>query len=173
MSEKNTVAWFKLADFVSRGEKERALNLYKLLMHSINDEALALQLAGDIFIAFNDQQAIEKYTSAGRMYKKQKRFLQAATVYEHVITLQESSLDVLIDLLEIYTTLQNQVKIIEITQQICIAYMPIDQESALAFGKKAVDCLSKTDTEQLHLFLSEVEKNDSEMYLGLSEYLER
>lgn len=172
-SEKYTVAWFKLADFVSRGEKERALSLYKLLMHSINDEALALQLAGDLFISFNDQQAIEKYTTAAKVYKQQKRFLQAASAYECVVALQPDSLDVLIDLLEMYTALGFTTKITEITQKVCIAYLPISEESALIFGKKAVDYLVTADDQQLQTFLSEIQALHETVYLALCEYLER
>jgi hypothetical protein len=38
------VAWFKLADLITRKEKEKALNLYRLLSHSFEDRAYALQV---------------------------------------------------------------------------------------------------------------------------------
>jgi hypothetical protein len=31
--DKHTIAWFKIAECVSRGEKERALGVYRLLSH--------------------------------------------------------------------------------------------------------------------------------------------
>ena len=39
-----SVAWFKLAEFVTRKEKERAFGVYRLLSHSIADRAFAAQL---------------------------------------------------------------------------------------------------------------------------------
>ncbi len=65
-SGKYTIAWFKLAECVSRGEKERALGVYRLLSHSLDDSALVCQLEGDIFLSFNDkQQAVTNYALMG------------------------------------------------------------------------------------------------------------
>ena len=51
---KTSLAWFKLAEFVTRGEKERALSIFRLLAHSIRHDALVVQLEGDILLAFDD-----------------------------------------------------------------------------------------------------------------------
>ena len=53
-SDKYNVAWFTLAECVSRGEKVRAMSLYRLLVHSIKDGAFACQLKGDLLLAFRD-----------------------------------------------------------------------------------------------------------------------
>ena len=87
-SDKYNVAWFKLAEFVGRGEKERALGLYRLLVHSFNDQALALQLEGDILLSFNDMNALEKYGSAALLYQERGRFIEAVAIYEHMIMLK-------------------------------------------------------------------------------------
>jgi len=64
-----TLAWFKLANFVNRGEKERALNVLKLLMHSIQDEAVPYQLEGDLLLAFDDNAALDRYHVAANLHK--------------------------------------------------------------------------------------------------------
>ena len=60
-SQKYSIAWFKLAECVGRKEKERALAVYRLLSHSIGDEALTTHLEGDILLSFDDDVAIAKY----------------------------------------------------------------------------------------------------------------
>jgi len=98
-NEMYTVAWFKLADFVMRGEKERALGVHKLLMHSVSDTALSYQLEADILLAFDDHDAIDKYHVAANLYKKSGRYKQAIAVYEHVATFKQEPtiLDALLD----------------------------------------------------------------------------
>ena len=87
--DKYNVAWFKLAEFVARGEKERALCVYRLLSHSIDDQAFVAQLEGDILLSFNDtNSAINRYQKAVDLYKKDGNILQAAAVYEHLLTLK-------------------------------------------------------------------------------------
>lgn len=93
-SEKYNIAWFKLAEFITRGEKERALGLFRLLAHSIQDPALTAQLKGDILLSFNDEQAIDEYLEAISIHKKYRRFAQAAALYEHILLVLDSNLSV-------------------------------------------------------------------------------
>lgn len=109
--QKYTVAWFKLAEFVSRGEKERALGLYRLLSHSFEDYALAYQLAGDILLAFNDEEAIEKYKMAADLYKKNARFLEAIALYEQLIVLTDNILEYTPLLVELYRNVGHSAKL--------------------------------------------------------------
>lgn len=91
-ANKYSIAWFKLAECVSRREKERALGVYRLLAHSFDNRALACQLEADIMLAFNEREsAIAKYTQAAQLYEKQGEPMQAIAVYDHIITLQGSS----------------------------------------------------------------------------------
>ena len=83
-SESYNVAWFKLADFIAKGEKERALSIHRLLMHSVQDVAIAYQLEGDILLAFDDDAALDRYHVAANLYKKAGKMKQAISVYEHV-----------------------------------------------------------------------------------------
>jgi len=82
------VAWFKLADLVSRKEKEKALNLYRLLSHSLEERAYALQVEGDILWSLEDNAAIEKYLQAAYLYKKEKKLTSSIAIYEHLLTLE-------------------------------------------------------------------------------------
>lgn len=86
-SEKFTIAWFKLAEFVTRKEKERALGIYRLLIHSLPDQAFAAQVEGDLFLAFQDEKAIESYLKAAKMYQEFGNVLQASILYEKLIRL--------------------------------------------------------------------------------------
>lgn len=110
-ADKYAVAWFKIADYVSRGERERALGVYRLLSHSFNDAAIAHQLEGDIYFAFHDfDKAISLYYQAAHLYKKSKRFLEAAAVYEHLVMLKEDT-DLYHILIDLYILLGITVKI--------------------------------------------------------------
>jgi len=84
--DKHTIAWFKIADCVSRGEKERALGVYRLLSHSFNDPAVARQLEADIYLSFGEQElAIQLYAQAMELYQKSQRYLEAVAICEHLI----------------------------------------------------------------------------------------
>jgi len=105
-SDKYNVAWFKLAECVSRGEKERALGVYRLLCHSFDDCAFACQLEGDILLSFEDRAgALEKYDQAITLYKKTNRLLEAAAVCEHVITIAPTTADYIRIVVDIYKKL--------------------------------------------------------------------
>lgn len=110
-SGSQSIAWFKLAEFVSRGEKSRALSVYKLLMHSLVDQAFAYQLEGDILLAFDDAAGIDRYHAAANLYKKNGDYQKAISVYEHV-ALFKSDVKILEALLDVYDVLQDQVGII-------------------------------------------------------------
>jgi len=104
-SEKYNIAWFKLSECVARGEKERALGVYKLLSHSIGDAAFVQQLEGDLLLAFEDEHAVQKYLAAANLYKKNQRFVEAAAVYEHLVTLQPDVDDHVVALVMLYKIL--------------------------------------------------------------------
>lgn len=102
-----TIAWFKIADFVARGEKERALHVYRLLMHSVSDPALSYQLEGDILLAFDDDAALDRYHVAANLYKKSGKLPQAISVYEHVGLFREDE-KILEALLDIYVSIKHR-----------------------------------------------------------------
>ena len=90
---KTCIAWFKLADVLARGEKERTLSIYRLLIHSINHEALSAQLEGDILRAFQDPNAVQSYVKAAALYQKQNELTLAALLYETIIYLAPDVVD--------------------------------------------------------------------------------
>lgn len=81
-----SIAWFKLAEFVSRGEKERALGIYRLLSYSITDAALNAQLEGDILIAFSDERALESYHKAILLYNRAQQPMHLFPLYCNLIS---------------------------------------------------------------------------------------
>ena len=84
-NDKYTIAWFKLAECVAKGEKEKAFGVYRLLMHSLEDQAYAHQLEGDLLNAFCDERAVEKYAHAAQLYYQNNRYKEAAALYESII----------------------------------------------------------------------------------------
>jgi hypothetical protein len=116
LAQKYNVAWFKLAEYVSRKEKERALAIYKLLAHSLNDQAFAAQLEGDLLLAFADEAAFDRYGQAVRFYLSAEKSAEAAAVYEHMITLEPSTDEQFTLIVELYPLLSSQVRAVESTQ---------------------------------------------------------
>lgn len=113
-SDKHTIAWFKIADCVSRGEKERALGVYRLLSHSFNDTAVARQLEADIYLSFGEQDlAIPLYLQAIEWYQKSQRFLEAVAVCEHLITMNVADVILRREAIKLYHALGNVSKIHE------------------------------------------------------------
>lgn len=106
-SDSYNIAWFKLADFVARGEKERALSVLRLLMHSVSDEALTYQLEGDILLAFNDDSAINRYQAAANLYQKNGKFQQAICIYQRAFMLKQEE-TTLQALLQIYLIINHK-----------------------------------------------------------------
>ena len=102
----STVAWFKLAELVSRGEKEKALTLYRLLSHSFEERAYALQLEGDLLWSFGDTSAVDRYKSAAALYKKDQKVASAIAIYEHLLMLQPKKHEHLATLVTLYSSLK-------------------------------------------------------------------
>ncbi len=173
-SDKYNVAWFKLAEFVVRGEKERALGLYRLLVHSFDDRALAFQLEGDLLLSFNDAAAAkEKYFCAAEAYKLVGRFIEAAAVYEHLHMLSPDQEELSFNLLMLYQELQISIRFAIILKQLCELYLKKDEfdkviallekyELLLEMNQKAaiyslitLDLVKKQkNSEQIDTFLS-------------------
>ncbi len=87
MEQSFNIAWFKLAECVTKGEKERALAMHKLLSHSIESEAFTLQIEADLLCAFKDKEAENVYEQAAYLYIKNKKLKEALFLYKKLITL--------------------------------------------------------------------------------------
>ncbi len=99
------IAWFKLAELIARKEREKALNVYRLLSHSLEDKAYALQIEGDILKSFDVRDATEKYQQAAFLYKKEKRWVNALGIYEHLLSRDQNNLDFIATLVDLYIKL--------------------------------------------------------------------
>ena len=137
-SKKICVAWFKLAELVSKREKEKALNLYRLIAHSFDDKAYVLQVEGDILWALQDNIATQKYAQAAYLYKKEKKFLAAAAVYEHVISLEPSNVDNLKNLILIYLLVSWPEKFEEFFKTLIKSEF-MDQDNCWDFAKNIIN----------------------------------
>jgi len=105
-SDKYTIAWFKLAQCIVSGQKERALGIYRLLAHSLNDKALVHQLEGDIFLSFHDNEpAAAAYLHAAKTYQQDNRLFEAALIFDHLTVLQPQLMGHGQKAIEIYTKL--------------------------------------------------------------------
>lgn len=111
--DKYSVAWLKLAEYVSRGQKERALGVYRLLAHSFDNQAIAHQLEGDILLACNEKEsAIIQYDQAAQAYQERGEFTQALAVYDHILLLQPS-VDILTHMIELSSQLDDHTQMLE------------------------------------------------------------
>lgn len=108
--KEKSLAWFKLADLIARGEREKALNVFRLLSHSLQDRAYSLQLEGDLLWYLDDKNFIEKYKQAAFLYQKEKRWVDAIALYEYLFTCAPFSYDLLPTLLIFYATIDWQDK---------------------------------------------------------------
>jgi tetratricopeptide (TPR) repeat protein len=127
-ADKYTIAWFKIAECVSRGEKERALGVYRLLSHSFNDDAISRQLEADIYLFCNEQErAIFLYRQAIELYKKSKRLMEAAAISEHLILLLPQDLLLRQELIICYDKLGLAAKIYAHAQFLIEAYIRNNQ----------------------------------------------
>ena len=113
-SETCNVAWFKLAEYVSRNERERALGIFKLLSLSFNDKALAFQLKGDLFLSFGENEdAIHWYLQAAQEFQKEQRIAEAVGIYEHLSTLVPTSKEYTTMLVRLYKCLGYKEKLVD------------------------------------------------------------
>lgn len=93
ISDKYSIAWFKLAQCIAKGERERAMGIYRLLSHSIDNSAYAKQLEADIYLYFQDSSsAIAKYKEAAALYSASGAYIQAMALYEQCLALNQNDL---------------------------------------------------------------------------------
>ncbi len=137
--EKHQVAWFKLSEFIRRGEKERALGIYKLLMHTVDDSAFAKQLEGDLLLFFNDPNTAQSYLAAAQLYKKQHKLAQATAIYEHLVAQFPQNHAFLESLITCYLELNHPTRITLSFQRLI---NPLIQAQSLQTIIKAVDDIS-------------------------------
>jgi hypothetical protein len=151
-SESSNIAWFKLADFVARGEKERALTIHRLLMHSVDERAFAYQLEGDILYAFDDEMALNRYHAAANVYKKDKKYKRAIAVYHHAL-LKKNDLSIVEELLNLYILLNDEKNLISIF--ILFTKICLEKKEAKLLADKLAS-LKEHVSESVHFRLYEI-----------------
>lgn len=148
-SDKYNVAWFRLAEYISRGEKERALGVYRLLSHSLDDAAFMAQLEGDIYLSFADHAtARDKYVQAAHLYEKEGRLLQAAAMYEHVVELYPRELEYRTAVVDLYKRLSIKSKV---HRHACDALAHAIEHREWRKASEAIEQLDRHDELRGHL----------------------
>lgn len=118
-ADKYNIAWFRLAECISRREKERALGVYRLLSHSFDNLAVGYQLEGDILCAFDDVEgAISLYEKAAQAYENQNELMQAVAVYDHLFTLKDHQA-YLEKIIELYDRLNHRQRMFCYIKHLC------------------------------------------------------
>ena len=92
--EKTSIAWFKLAECIERGEKERALNLHRLLMHSHGDAAYRKKLEADLLVSFDKQKSLDYYCEAALLYAQNGDKQEVVFIYEQIVKLFPDQLEI-------------------------------------------------------------------------------
>ena len=170
LNSNHSVAWFTLFQFILRGEKEKALNIYKLLSRSINDHALILQLKGDILVAFNDLEAQSLYLESIKLYLAQHKINEAISIYEKLILIKEDS-KYLTKLLNLYIKNENYKKFSELSLKCAELYLNLDSDLKQSLSKFINYLLEKSDKD-LQKYLSSLNALNSNYYKYVIEILE-
>lgn len=139
-SDTYNIAWFKLADCIARGEKERALGVYRLLSHSFDDHALACQLHADILRLFNDERAQGEYVKAAQLYRERNKTIEAAAVYEHLMALDPQNTDYALELIALYQQVGIGSKVMQYVQSLVHDLLKHNE------WKQAIEVVQQYDT---------------------------
>lgn len=176
--EAYSVAWFKLADLVVRGEKERALGVYRLLSHSIEDEALSYQLEGDLLWSFDDTIASERYKRAASLYAATNRFVQAAAIYEHLHAIEPINTVYLSHLQHFYNVLGNEVKFLQSIKKLYAVWIAEKKYDSINESMQCILQSIQAQEEQklliyiqLFLFCVQTYQSEYQMQVMLQEHL--
>ncbi len=123
IAERQSIAWFKLSEFVARGEKERAMSLLRLLTHSFEDRAYSRKLAAEILASFDDTQAIEEYIQAAHLYRLQGDLIEAVSIYELLTLLEPEAPEYYEKVIVFFQELGNAEKVLSYQKQLCNLFL--------------------------------------------------
>jgi hypothetical protein len=84
-SKKSCIAWFKLAEFVERKEKEKAIILYNLLSKSLNNNSFSLSLLGTIYKCFDDSDEAKKKLYLALEFEQELSLENKIAIKEYLI----------------------------------------------------------------------------------------
>lgn len=165
----SSVAWFKLADLIARKEREKALNVYRLLAHSLQDRAYALQLEGDILWSLDDRNAFERYKHAAYLYQKDKRWVEAIAIYEHLLAIEQNNNTILATLIPCYAMANWHEIFQDRIKQLCTLVMQhhISEQQFVTIMQEIMTAIQETEDhgkqqwviEQLHELTAQLPPN--------------
>jgi len=150
LGERQSIAWFKLAEFVTRGEKERALSLFRLLTHSFADQAFIKKLEAEILASFDDGQAFSEYIQAAHLYRSKGQPIEAASIYETLVVFQPDRPEYCEKIISLFNELGHKEKTIQYQKQLCSLFLAQDRvDKAIAVFEKMEGL---DDVEKLSFF---------------------
>ncbi len=123
VGERQNIAWFKLAEFVTRGEKERALGLFRLLTHSFDDRAFIKKLEAEILASFDDEQAFSEYLQAAHLYRVNGQSIEAVSIYETLVIFQPDRPEHHEKVIILFEELGNREKVLQYQKQLCTLFL--------------------------------------------------
>jgi hypothetical protein len=127
-SKKSCIAWFKLAEFVDRKEKEKALVFYRLLSQSINNESFTRSLLGTIYKSFDEpEEAKKKLYLALEMFEELNLDAKIGIREFLIINYNNHQIEFIEALVQDYKKYYNDSKLIKLKIQELTKY--IDQET--------------------------------------------
>ena len=89
--QRSTIAWFRLYEYLERGERERALFFCRLISHSVESRAFGKKLEADLVATFNRVQAYQLYLEAAALYELENNPFEAVLVYTMLASLSTAS----------------------------------------------------------------------------------
>jgi len=127
-SKKSCIAWFKLAEFVDRKEKEKALVFYRLLSQSINNESFTRSLLGTIYKSFDEpEEAKKKLYLALEMFEELNLDAKIGIREFLIINYNNHQIEFIEALVQDYKKYYNDSKLIKLKIQELTKY--IDQQT--------------------------------------------
>jgi hypothetical protein len=156
LGERQNIAWFKLAEFVTRGEKERALSLFRLLTHSFADQAFIKKLEAEILASFDDEQAFSEYIQAAHLYRTKGQSVEAVSIYETLVIFQPDRSEYCEKIISLFNELGHKEKKVQYQKQLCFLFLAQERvDKAIAVFEKMEGL---NDVEKLSFFQSIVLK---------------
>lgn len=174
LGERQNIAWFKLAEFVTRGEKERALSLFRLLTHSFGDRAFIKKLEAEILASFDDEQAFSEYIQAAHLYRNNGQSVEAVSIYETLIIFQPERAEYCEKIITLFEELGHKEKMTQYQKHLCTLFLTqgrVDKAITVFEKMDSIDDVEKLSFLQM-IVLNAI-KNRYPQQVIITSYLHR
>ena len=118
-----SVAWFKLAECIGRGEKERALGLYRLLTYSFEDQAFVKKLEAEIIATFDKELAAKEFVHAAHLYFSRGDVKETLFIYELLHEMFPEKIEYIERLIDLTASYSYQDRLLFYQQQACSLFL--------------------------------------------------